>query len=297
MTDHEIPPDESVWAAGCVVARDAKKKPKYLVIHRPRYRDWSLPKGKLDAGETFLQAAVREVEEETGIAVTKPRPIGTVGYMTKVGNAKVVRWWLATPDHGSFTPNGEVDEIKWLSFEKAMEQLSYRNDKAVLDRANDMQLERSAGMIHLVRHGWAGIRDDADPNDAERPLDDRGRKQRDEIGATLMAHPITRIGSSNFPRCVQTVAPLAARLGIPIEREAALIEGSNPRKAVDLIHELQEEAAVLCSHGDVIAALIGHLFAKGVPLDGPMAWDKGSIWQLRTVKGQVVSGRYLAPTV
>ncbi|MDA2978235.1 MAG: NUDIX hydrolase [Actinomycetota bacterium] len=294
MTDHEIPPNEAIWAAGCVVVRsNSQGDPEYLVVHRPTYADWSLPKGKLDEGESFRDAALREVAEETGLVVKNPKPVGSVGYTTKAGNPKVVRWWLTSPASGSFAPNEEVDKIKWLTYEKAQTKLSYRNDRSVVDRANDMVAAKSAGTIHLVRHATAHIRDEADPNDSSRGLDSRGKKQRDALLDDLMTHPITRIGSSHFARCVETVAPVAARLGIPIEREPALTEGSHPYRLVALIHELQKEAAVLCTHGDVIGDLIGHLFAEGVPMDGPMKWAKGSTWRLRTVKGRVVSGVYV----
>lgn len=296
MTLSEPPPKESIWAAGCVLARIRENgKPEYLMVHRPRYDDWSLPKGKLDKGESFLEGALREVEEETGFSGKKPRPVGSVGYLTKAGNPKVVRWWLAESKKGKFTPNREVDEIKWVTLKKGLKKLDYRNDREVLDRANDMFLARSAGMIYLVRHAWAGKRKDADVDDWRRPLDKRGRKQRKVIRDLLMAHPITRIGSSNYTRCVDTVDPFAKRLGVPVELEPALVEGSHPYRLVGLIADLQGESAVLCSHGDVIADMVGHLFAEQVPMDGPMEWSKGSIWELRTVKGRVVSGRYVPP--
>lgn len=296
MIDHEPPPEESIWAAGCVMARRGDKgEPEYLVVHRPRYNDWSLPKGKLNRGESFLDGALRETKEETGFSGKKPRPIGSVGYFTKAGNPKVVRWWLTDVKRGKFRPNKEVDKVKWMSLEKANKKLAYTNDRSVLDRANDMFLERSAGTVHLVRHAWAGVADPSDPDDWDRPLDKRGRKQKSILRDKLMAYPITRIGSSNYTRCVSTVRPFANRLGVPVERETALVEGSHPHKLVALIHDLQQEAAVLCTHGDVIADLIGHLFAEGVPMDGPMEWDKGSVWQLRTISGRVVSGSYIPP--
>lgn len=296
MIDHEPPPKESIWAAGCVMARWSKRgEAEYLIVHRPRYDDWSLPKGKLNRGESFLDGALRETREETGFTGKKPRPVGSVGYFTKAGNPKVVRWWLTEVKSGKFKSNKEVDKVKWLPFDKAIKKLAYTNDRSVLDRANDMYLEKSAGTIHLVRHAWAGVADAGDPEDWDRPLDKRGKKQRSVLRDKLMAFPITRIGSSNYTRCVSTVRPFAERLGIPVEHETALVEGSHPHMLVALIHDLQEEAAVLCTHGDVIADLIGHLFAEGVPMDGPMEWDKGSVWQLRTISGRVVSGTYLPP--
>ncbi len=272
---------------------NGRGNPVYLVVHRPRYDDWSLPKGKLDKDESFRDAALREVAEETGLVVKNPKPVGSVGYLTKAGNPKVVKWWLTSPVSGSFAANEEVDKIKWLTYEKAQRKLSYRNDRSVVDRANDMVLAKSAGTIHLVRHASAHTRDATDPKDSSRGLDKRGRKQRDAILDGLMAHPITRIGASHFTRCIETVDPLATRLGVPIEPEPALTEGSHPHRLVTLIHELQKEAAVLCTHGDVIADLVGHLFAEGVPMDGPMKWAKGSTWRLRTIKGRVVSGVYV----
>jgi len=297
VTIAEPPPKESIWAAGCVLARTTEAgKPQYLVVHRPRYSDWSLPKGKVDKGEAFLDAALRELEEETGIVGKRPRLVGSIGYLTKGENAKVVRWWLTEVKKGKFQPNAEVDKIEWLSFKKATGKLTYRNDREVLDRANDMYLAKSAGMVYLVRHAWAGTRDDLDPSDPSRKLDKRGKRQRKAIRDLLMAHPITRIGSSNFTRCRSTVGPLSKCLGIPIEPETALVEGSHPHRLVGLIADLQEESAVLCTHGDVIADFIGHLFAERVPMDGPMEWEKGSVWELRTVKGRVVSGRYVLPS-
>ncbi|MEN8041864.1 MAG: NUDIX hydrolase [Actinomycetota bacterium] len=296
MNDIDPPPPESIWAAGCVVTRRKKNgKPEYLLIYREKYRDWTLPKGKVDKGETFLQAAERETVEETGFTGKNPRPIGTVGYKTRAGNPKVVWWWLIDAKKGKFKPNSEVDEISWLTRKKAIKKLSYRNDREVLDRAHDVNLAKSAGMIYLVRHASAGKRRDADVDDWQRPLDKQGRKQRRAISDLLMAHPLTRIGSSRYTRCMETVNRLAKINGMPVEVEPALSEGSHPHRVVSLIAGLQGESAVLCTHGDIIEDFVGHLFAEQVPMDGPMEWKKGSIWELRTVAGRVVSGRYVPP--
>lgn len=296
VVDTEPPPKQSIWAAGCVIFRMRDDgKHEYLIVHRPRYDDWSLPKGKLDKRETFLDGAVREVYEETGFVAKKPRLVGTVGYHTTNGNPKVVRWWVGRSSKGTFTPNKEVDAVKWVRFKKGQRLLDYRNDREVLDRANDMVLERSAGVIYLIRHASAGNRSPMDPDDWSRGLDKRGIEQRRWLTRLLQAHPITRIGSSDYTRCRETVRPLSERLGIPLEFEPALVEGSHPHRMISLIHELQEEAAILCSHGDVIESVVGSLFASGIPMQGPMKWKKGSVWELRTISGRVVSGRYLPP--
>lgn len=293
MIRADRPPKRSIWAAGSVVADVDGTEPRFLIVHRPEYEDWSLPKGKLNKGETFLEAAIRETREETGFLGKKARSIGTVGYLTKAGNPKVVRWWLTTPKTGKFKKNSEVDQIKWATFDEAIEILQYSNDKTVLDRANDLVLERSAGWVHLVRHASAGVRDRTDPDDEGRGIDDLGKRQRRAIRDTLLGYPITRIGSSQFNRCVQTVQEISDTIGIPVEREMGLADGAHPHRLVALIYELQQEAAVLCSHGDLIGGLVGRLFAEGVPMDGPMEWEKGSMWHLRTVEGRVVSGSYV----
>jgi len=116
-----------IEAAGGVVTRDGL----FAVVHRPRYDDWTLPKGKLDAGETFEQAALREVEEETGLRCTLVRALPSTEYSVR-GRPKVVRYWLmdVVEDPG-FAPNDEVDELRWLSPEDALSLLTYDRDRQV----------------------------------------------------------------------------------------------------------------------------------------------------------------------
>jgi 8-oxo-dGTP diphosphatase len=110
-----------------VARRNKEGEAEYLVVHRPRYDDWSLPKGKLDRRESFLDGALRETKEETGFLGKKPRPVGSVGYFTKAGNPKVVRWWLVDVKSGRFRSNKEVDKVKWLNAKKAMKKLGERH--------------------------------------------------------------------------------------------------------------------------------------------------------------------------
>jgi 8-oxo-dGTP diphosphatase len=118
-------------AAGGVVVRDGL----VAVVHRPRYDDWSLPKGKLDPGETFEQAALREVEEETGLRCRLDRELASVEYEVK-GRPKLVRYWrMAVEQDRGFEPNPEVDELRWLVPADAMELLTYDRDKEVVAAA------------------------------------------------------------------------------------------------------------------------------------------------------------------
>jgi 8-oxo-dGTP diphosphatase len=123
------PEQAEVKAAGGVVWRPAGDTIAIAIAHRPRYDDWSLPKGKLDAGETWEEAAVREVEEEIGLRCRLGDELDPVGYHDRKGRAKVVRYWLMEPENDvTFTPNHEVDEMRWLAPDEAAEALTYPRD-------------------------------------------------------------------------------------------------------------------------------------------------------------------------
>jgi 8-oxo-dGTP diphosphatase len=118
-------------AGGVVVDGDGR----FAVVHRPRYDDWTLPKGKLDPGETFEQAALREVWEETGLRCTLVRELPSTEYTVR-GRPKVVRYWLMSVESDpGFAPNDEVDELRWLSPADAAALLTYDRDREVLEAA------------------------------------------------------------------------------------------------------------------------------------------------------------------
>jgi 8-oxo-dGTP diphosphatase len=122
---------DEVRAAGGVVMRDGL----VAVVHRPRYDDWSLPKGKLDEGETFEEAALREVWEETGLRCALGSELPSVHYEVR-GRPKVVRYWsMSVEDDPGFSPNDEVDELRWLSPPDAVSLLTYDRDKGVVAAA------------------------------------------------------------------------------------------------------------------------------------------------------------------
>jgi 8-oxo-dGTP pyrophosphatase MutT (NUDIX family) len=125
---------ETVRAAGGVVRRRSPNGGwEYALIHRPKYNDWSLPKGKLNDNETWDQAALREVEEETGLKCDLGPELATTRYTDSRGRPKTVRYWEMHPREGSFTPHDEVDDARWLPLSEARRLLSYDRDRGVLD--------------------------------------------------------------------------------------------------------------------------------------------------------------------
>lgn len=119
-------------AGGIPWRRSADGSVEVVVVHRPRYDDWSFPKGKLDPGESFEQAAVRELAEETGYAVDLGVKLPTVTYVDRNGRSKVVRWWAMTVLGGDFVANDEVDELAWMTAAAAVDILTYPTDRELL---------------------------------------------------------------------------------------------------------------------------------------------------------------------
>jgi 8-oxo-dGTP diphosphatase len=121
-----------VRAAGGLIFRNGRGQVRVALIHRPGYDDWTFPKGKLAAGETMEDAALRETEEETGLRCRLVRPLGCTSYADHRGRAKVACYWEMEATGGRFRPSAEVDELRWVTIDQALSQLSYGRDRALL---------------------------------------------------------------------------------------------------------------------------------------------------------------------
>lgn len=294
-TGRTVPERIDIRAAGAVVRRD---NGEIALVHRPRYDDWSFPKGKLERAETMPFAAVREVAEETGLRVHLGPLLGDVHYTVPEGR-KLVRYWSARPVDGGFAPNDETDELRWVSLGQADEMLSYVHDLDVLRRF--AEVGRPTSMVVLVRHAKAGNRAQWDGEDADRPLSPSGREQAARLSALLPLFGPDRLVSAPLERCRATIAPVAAALGLPMDDDPLLGEKSYERDPDAGLDRLLELAAapgvtVVCSQGGVIPNLVSTL-VKASP--HPVAIDssdvpsrKASTWVLGFAGADLVSADY-----
>ena len=273
------------------------------VAHRPRYDDWSLPKGKLDAGEDALSAAVREVGEETGLEVVAGRRSVQTGYAIPQGT-KRVDYWVMRAVGGTFGPNDEVDELRWLSPAGAAARCTHEHDRGVLRDLERTDVPRMPTLV-LVRHGSAGSSSGWTGSDDRRPLDGRGRAQAQRLAQVLPLFGVASVSSARRTRCEQTVAPLAERLGLTVDPLPELGEEefqADPDTAMSTVQRLlapREEpgVAVVCSQGGAIPSV---LLALGVRWSGhgPAAGNlfppaaKGSVWVLGGRPGAMAADYY-----
>ncbi len=287
-----------IMAAGAVLWRpqDGTDAPEIAIIHRPRYDDWSLPKGKVDPGETDTVAAVREIEEETGFRSHLGRRLPTVTYPVD-GAVKKVRYWAARAVGGEFVPNDEVDEMKWLPADRAIAELGYPHDRKVVRRF--LKLPADTKTVLIVRHGTAGDKKRYRGDDRKRPLDKHGRAQAESLVGQLLAFGAAELFAADRVRCRQTLEPLAEELGVSIAGEPTLTEEAyaEDRKAARArILDIAETAGtpVICSQGKVIPELIAWWCERdGVRADKSRN-RKGSTWVLSLAEGRLVAADHLS---
>lgn len=283
-----------IRAAGGVVLRSHTRKGlQVLIAHRPAYSDWTLPKGKLDKGESDVEAAVREVLEETGLRCIPFTRHGLSSYRVN-GKAKHVAWYTMEPIDGRFEPNDEVDEVRWVTLAQAEAELTYRADRAQVADVPDRWVADHP-MAYVIRHAHAGDRGEWAGTDDVRPLSDRGWKQAKAISKRLRHTGITRLISSPATRCVQTLEPLAEKLGLEIETHWALAEGAKPQATAALLSGLSGRRAAVSSHGDVIPEGLDHLARRGMTIHDRFDCKKASIWVLRPEGAHFTDAWYVPP--
>jgi 8-oxo-(d)GTP phosphatase len=288
-----------ILAAGAVLWRTSDAGLELALIHRPRYDDWSLPKGKLEHGESMEAAAVREIREEAGVTARLGPWLRDVRYGVADGR-KLVRYWSgqASSSASPFSPNDEVDELRWVDPDTARKLLSYAHDVDVVERL--VELGPPTSVLLLVRHAKAGRRADFHGDDRLRPLSGAGAKQAQALAELLALFGPDRVSSAPPVRCRETVAPLADALGLPIVDEPLLSEGLYADDPDATLRRVRELAAlpgvtVVSSQGGVIPDAVMMLVRDAaVPVDVDHAPSKkGSLWVLGVRDGALVSADYV----
>ncbi|MGH3744010.1 MAG: NUDIX hydrolase [Mycobacteriales bacterium] len=293
------PGARTVLAAGTVLWRRGPSGPEIAVVHRPKYDDWSLPKGKVDPGEHPALTAVRETAEESGFHGALGRFLGQVRYGVRADAGtvpKIVSYWAMEASAGAFVPNAEVDRLRWLAAEDCLAVLSRPDDRAPVFEL--LAVPAAATTVLLVRHGHAGRRSSWPGPDDLRPLNLLGRREAAAIAAVLPAYGPVAVSAAEPLRCRQTVAPLAGALGVVVDAAPDLSESAyarHPDRAVARIRALAAAGrpVAVCSQGGVIPGLLRSLRDRHTRGRRTRAARKGSVWVLSFADGRLAAADYL----
>jgi 8-oxo-(d)GTP phosphatase len=261
------PESKLIKAAGAVAWRPGPDgRPEILLVHRRKYDDWSLPKGKVEPGETLPVTAVREVLEEGGARLALGRRLNSVRYNVG-GHPKRVHYWsasVASLDDRA-VPNDEVDQIEWVDADRASERISYSRDNAVV--ADFARLPAQTVPVILLRHAKAVAKSHWRRADDRRPLDDAGRADAKALAELLECFgPRARLITSPAARCVETLRPFAELSGVELREEPSLYihhhsSRTDPADSPTSIAALLSEAVtageptIFCAHRENIPVL------------------------------------------
>jgi len=262
----------AIQASGGLVWRPGEQGIDVALVHRPKYDDWSLPKGKRDPGEHPLCAALREVEEETGAQVVAGRPLGQSRY-TVEGRPKRVQYWSLRWRAGEFAPNAETDLLEWLPIEQAAARLKPDRDGLIVEEL--LRDPRPTRACVIVRHARAGRRSAWKGSDVDRPLDATGRAQARGIADLLAAYDLSRLSSSHVRRCLDTLAPYAATAGLTIDAEELFSESGFPAHPVQAVDRALEivggtGSVAICTQGGALPDLAVELCRRLGTTPAPM---------------------------
>lgn len=260
----DAPKKPAVVAAGALCWRERQGKLEILLIHRPKYDDWSWPKGKQDPGETVPETAVREVQEEVGLEVQLGAPLARTDYTVKAGLKHVHYWAAEVSEHQRPQPDhGEVDELRWATPKKARKLLTNPTDVQPLESLEALHAagDLSTRRLLLLRHAKAKPRSSWNRPEGERPLAATGKRQAVAVARLLACWKPTKVVSSPWTRCMQTVGVYARAQGLPIKEQPKLTEAEHqrkPAKAAKVIEKQYESSAdvLVCTHRPVLPTLL-----------------------------------------
>ena len=278
-----------IRSAGGVVWREEASGVEIAVVHRERYDDWSLPKGKLEPDEHVLAAAVREVREETGVVAVPQVRLPSINYLTgEPDTEKTVDFWsMRAMSTVPFEANEEISDLRWMDVDTAHATLTYVHDRGVV--AAFAALPPVTGVAVLVRHAKAGARKDWDGDDDLRPLDEAGERQATLLAPLLALLKPARVYAAPLTRCIETVA----QIGLPVRADTVFAEATAaaPKAVADRLRGLVErhERVVVASQGGVIPGCLEALRPANASATTSFATPKGSAWVLSFAGDEVVA--------
>ncbi|MGN6326756.1 NUDIX hydrolase [Pseudolysinimonas sp.] len=291
-------PTPPVLAAGAVCWREgADGAVEILLVHRTQHRDTSLPKGKVDPGETLPETAVREIAEETGLLVGLGAPLGVVAYTLPSGRPKEVSYWAAEVEelaiaNSTFTSNDEIERLSWVTLRAARKALTYPHDVDIVERFAQLYERHHARTFAIIalRHGKAVPAEHWDGPDATRPLLQRGIDQALSVAPGIAAFRPERLYSSPAERCVSTVAPTSRITGLEVRLKPGISQDAYDASGAAVSRIVgkrlrRRRSAVLCSHGPVLPQIVA---AAAVGTDDRHRAELGRAAQLGTGEYAVV---------
>ena len=288
-----------IRAAGALLWRESNERTiEIALIHRPKYDDWTLPKGKIEEGETALQCAHRELIEETGIKASFTRQLGNVEY-EESGQRKRVIFWSAqcALDASTFIPNEEVDVLKWLAPDQALAKASHDSDRQMIE--SFLSQTPHTDTLIILRHTKALERGDWDEVDSERTLDEVGFDQAQLLIKHLEPFAIEEVYTSDYVRCVQTVTPLAHSRGLTISQVPSLNEETfeeDPLRSVSFANALKqdEKNILIWSQNPVIPTMLRGILNTKLKNKDLIKLEPGDAWIVHRVQGEIVGLDYLS---
>lgn len=290
--------DSPVVAAGALVWRRVGRHLEVLLVHRPRYDDWSFPKGKVDPGETVRACAVREVEEETGVPIALDQPLGMLSYRMSNHKKKVVHYWAArelaadSPARSARpkvrpASTSEIDDVQWVSTRIAYQILNHEDERELLGKLIDQFSERKLDTwtVIVVRHSRAVKRSawkKGKGSEETRPLTPLGAEQAKELVPLLSAYGVGSLISSPWERCVATLRPYAKKSGVDISERGEMTEAawrkgkSGIKNLVDEELRFADLPTALCVHRPTLETVMERFdqrspraFSKFIPASDP----------------------------
>jgi 8-oxo-dGTP diphosphatase len=291
-----------IIAAGAVVWRRGQSDEiEVALVHRTKYQDWSLPKGKLESNESLISCAYREVQEETGFNVRFGPCLGEISYKVDNQDKRVTYWSAKFISLDGIPSPDEVDEVRWLKVQEAGNLVSKESDVEILRRFLEVDLDTKP--LVLLRHAKAIERTDWAGEDTDRPLSSVGERQAKRLLTVLQPYGIEEIHSSSAVRCYETITPLARSLNIDFFFTDSLSEDvhrkdkSRPVKYIERLL-VNNFPILICSHNPVLPNVVSGFVEKfGVEIDETKL-EPGDSWVVHHIEREVVAIEFLpAPKI